>query len=252
MKKIPLTRGLFALVDDEDYERVMQFNWCVSKKGPDCWHAVRWVSKSSVADKPRRQSMAEYILGSEKCHYIHRNHNYLDNRRCNLAGATRSEVTTRRRKTKAKTSSKYKGVSWDTSRSCWEARVKSKGKIYFLGRFNSEEQAADAYDKAAIKYFGEFAYTNADAETSEPPVAVCPSASKQQHRSPKCANREYRGVSQRSPEKWAAMIGSPPQCLGTFKTAELAARAYDKAAIEIYGEVAVLNFPEGNDEQQAG
>jgi hypothetical protein len=57
-------------------------------------------------------------------------------------------------------SSRFKGVSWDAQRGSWQAKVGINGKTTHLGRFADEEDAARAYDAAAVAAFGAYARTN--------------------------------------------------------------------------------------------
>lgn len=94
----------------------------------------------------------------------HLNGDPLDCRRDNLFVRTKSERMQAARKIQTKngkpTSSRYKGVMWDESRGKWAARISVEGRTRHLGRFNDEIAAAEAYDEAARKYFGERAYQN--------------------------------------------------------------------------------------------
>lgn len=87
----------------------------------------------------------------------HINGNKLDNRRSNLRFVTRSEnnrnVATRRNK-----ASRYKGVQREDSR--WRAMIQVNKKPIYLGCFNTEEEAALAYNRAALQYHGEYAWMN--------------------------------------------------------------------------------------------
>ncbi|CAB4240509.1 putative NHN endonuclease [uncultured Caudovirales phage] len=82
-----------------------------------------------------------------------------DNRIVNLREATHAENLSNQ-KPRVDGSSKYKGVSWDKQNCKWRASVMVDYKQINLGRYHKEEEAALAYNKAALEYFGEFAKIN--------------------------------------------------------------------------------------------
>lgn len=91
----------------------------------------------------------------------HRDGNKLNNKRTNLRTATQIE-NSRNSKKRENTSSQYKGVSWDSRSQKWTADIELESGHKYLGSFHSEENAKDAYDKAALQYFGDFARINGD------------------------------------------------------------------------------------------
>lgn len=90
----------------------------------------------------------------------HINNNALDNRKANLRPATPAQNARNRRKMAAKTSSRYKGVSYHAGQKKWCASIRVDGQYKYFGLFNNEVSAAKAYDRAARKYHKEFAVTN--------------------------------------------------------------------------------------------
>jgi len=145
---IPLTQGLYALVDGEDYLSLIQHKWHAQKDG-NTYYAVRY----------RGIKMHREILRlSTGVQADHRNSNGLDNRKCNLRICTNSENNANRRIQCH--SSRFKGVTWIKRDKKWQSQIGFNGKLIYLGRFDDEIKAAEAYDKAAKRLFGEFAKTN--------------------------------------------------------------------------------------------
>jgi len=97
------------------------------------------------------------LILTEECNVDHINHNGLDNRRENLRYATQSQNMANR--SMVINSSGYKSVHKNGP--SWSAHIKVKGKKIHLGTYITKEEAAYAYNKAALKHFGEFAYINA-------------------------------------------------------------------------------------------
>ena len=90
----------------------------------------------------------------------HINHNGLDNRKRNLRIVTTQQNIWNTRGRDNNISSKYKGVSWHKNKQKWEARIRIDNKPKYLGYFDDEKEAAEAYDRTAKKHRGEYAFLN--------------------------------------------------------------------------------------------
>lgn len=154
-KLIPLTKGHFAIVDDEDFERLKAFRWHAKVCNGTCY-AIR---SERVGGRMKTVPMHREIFGAEGMRVDHRNRNGLDNRRENLRHANASQNGINRGPQKNNTSG-FKGVCFDKSVGKWLSKIKKNGRAINLGRFDNPKLAAAAYDKKAIELHGEFAVTN--------------------------------------------------------------------------------------------
>ena len=157
---IKLTFGKFAIIDTADYGRVSQYNWC-AVQDDRCWYANTFKKDGTTL------SMHRLITNAPKGIVVdHINHNGTDNRKSNLRLCTNSQNQQNRRPTRG-SSSIYKGVHWCNFHKKFRARITHNGERLHLGYFDSEIDAAKAYDKKALELFGEFAYLNFPQENLE-------------------------------------------------------------------------------------
>ncbi|WP_255367831.1 AP2 domain-containing protein [Psychrobacillus sp. OK032] len=152
---IELANGNVAKIDAEDYERVSAIHWHIDDAG---YARTNIWSDGKKTSAPR---MHRFILQEtdRKTHIDHINGDKLDNRKNNLRVCSNSANLMNRGK-QSNNSSGYKGVVFDKSRSKWKAEIGFNKKRKFLGRFHTIEEAALAYNDAAVLYHGEFAHIN--------------------------------------------------------------------------------------------
>lgn len=158
MIEIPLTQNKVANIDNEDVD-LLQYKWCAVNRNGKHWYAVR-----QEGQRPFRKHLSMHrviltkVLGHSNFKIVdHINGNGLDNRRCNLRPVTTSQ-NLRNQKKQNNTTSLFKGVCWDKKGKKWKASI-------HLGVFDNPINAAKAYDKAALEFFGEHACLNFPKET---------------------------------------------------------------------------------------
>lgn len=155
MRRIPLTQGQFALVDDEVFDAISKCKW-QAKKTASGFYALRFTR----IPKPRTIYMHRQIMDVlEGGEIDHKNRNTLDNQKGNLRLATTSQNAANRKLYRTNTSG-FKGVCWNQWRNLFMVNIYVKGKTILIGHFKDAIEAARAYDAAATLHYGEFASTN--------------------------------------------------------------------------------------------
>ena len=158
-RKIPLTKGKFTIVDPEDYHHLIRYKWHATQ-GRSTFYAQRKIFDYKIGRQITIKMHRQLIHVPTPLVLDHINRNGLDNRKANLRTATVSQNTINRTKSKRKTHSKYKGLTWHKQKSQWFARITVNRRVIPIGYFDNETDAAHAYDTAAKKYHGQFAVLN--------------------------------------------------------------------------------------------
>lgn len=232
-KLMELQGGGYTLVDDDVYEWAKDTPWYKSPYG----YIMGWVE---VCGQQMQVKLHRLIMNAAEGVLIdHRDRDQANNTRQNLRPCSSGQNHANCCK-RTKGSSRYKGVSWHKRLQKWRAIIAGKQ----IGLFDNEDEAAQAYNEAAKEKWGEFALLNRIGEDWETtPIHKAPP------RPFKLKVRYnpsgYRGVSS-SKNRWQARMRYQKKdiYMGTFDTREEAARAYDAKARELFGDAAILNFPE--------
>lgn len=162
--EIPLTQGKVAIIDEADWPLVRGYRWRATKST-----RTYYASATVAGTWPHKTAlMHRVILGLDDSSIEgdHRDGDGLNNRRSNLRVATK--LQNRRNKRLYRNSrSGFKGVKHNPNLHPlrqWIANIKANGRMIYLGAFGTKEEAAMAYDRAAILHFGDFAHLNFPAQ----------------------------------------------------------------------------------------
>lgn len=153
MRKIRLSRGLDALIDDCDYELVSKYKWyAMPRDKAGKYHAATAICGDTYF-------MHRLILGVNNPNQIvdHVDNDGLNNQRHNLRVGTQLTNAYHRPK-RGDSRLRYKGISRNGNK--WGAQIKVNRKRIWLGVFDTDVEAAIAYNEAAVKYHGEYAFLN--------------------------------------------------------------------------------------------
>lgn len=150
MKKIKLTQGKSAWVDDCDYEYLNQWKWCTHKKGKTFYAArnIKRNGKRTIIYMHQVIAKRTGIKGIAD----HENQDGLDNQRSNLRPVTKKENCENQGISKNNTSG-HKGVSWHKQNSKWQASIRHNYKLIHLGYFDKVKDAVKTRKIAEKKYF---------------------------------------------------------------------------------------------------
>ena len=162
-RRIRLTECKFTIVDPADFYRLNSFYWLACGKNDNLYAArlIRTPTGRLNTILMHRQIFFTLSERSESNGLVdHINTDSLDNRRANLRLATPSQNSCNSRRDKSNTYSRFRGVSFSKRKGKWFSAIRADGKKIWLGYFDSEENAAKAYDSAARMYHKAFAQLN--------------------------------------------------------------------------------------------
>jgi hypothetical protein len=153
VKYLPLSQGLFTVIDSEDFERCNKFKWCAMRTA-NSFYATR---KVRITPRKRAsQLLSRFIMGitDREIDVDHINHNTLDNRKENLKPCSHRQNMWNLNP-KRKKSSNFTGVCREKRAKPWKAYIRISGKLRNIGNFSEELEAATAYRVAFTILVGE-------------------------------------------------------------------------------------------------
>ena len=162
MKTLEIKPGIITQVDDEDYDRLNQFKWHQVRKSK----VISRCYYDKQAKRPKGELMHRFIMKARSEDMVdHADGDPTNNQKSNLRFCVRLENNRNRKKnTKCAfgklPSSQYKGVFLSTNKTKWRAVFTIKGQRINLGQYQTEKEAALAYNGATNIFFGEFARPN--------------------------------------------------------------------------------------------
>lgn len=243
MKEIKLTQGKVALVDDEDFEYLDQFNWHTSTYR-ELSYAKRniYTGKLHTLSHMHREIFEYRGIDLTGLEVDHINGDGLDNRRSNLRLATHQEnlANCAKRSATRNKNHGFKGITLNPANGRWIAQIMVDGVHIECGDYSTPGEAAKAYDEAAIRYFGEFAKTNNVLMNADNPITDSDKVmySNKFRKRPRGTTSKYWGVHfNKRCNKWKARIyvnGMDVYC-GIHQTEEDAARAANEAIRKYFG-----------------
>jgi hypothetical protein len=149
---VRLSRGLVAVIDSADAEMVGAHSWFA--------HRASGLEYALRRERGKFIRLHRALMNAPKGLFVdHINGDTLDNRRANLRLCT-ALGNAQNARLQHNNSSGYKGVSWNKRYRYWVASIYPNDGHLYLGSFRSAEEAARAYNTAALKYYGEFARLN--------------------------------------------------------------------------------------------
>lgn len=160
MARIELTKGYAATIDDDLLPLLSQWKWTTFIGGGGRPYAGR---RECCADGRRRLVLMHRVINDtpDGLHTDHVDGDSLNNRRANLRTATPRQNQMNKQPNRGGTS-QLKGAWFDPgprNTKPWRSAIRVNGRLHYLGRFTTQEQAAAAYAAAAAEHFGAFART---------------------------------------------------------------------------------------------
>jgi hypothetical protein len=243
MKRIGLTKGFEVTVDDEDFEWASQYSWCASLST----HGIPY-AKNLALGSLHRSLAKRWGWDIEGKTIDHINHDTLDCTRENLRVLTKAENGRNQKSRKNSNHPDYVGVCFRKHVGRWMARIRVRGDVKFLGYFDDVEDAALAYDRAVLYYFGETGVLNFPDRVGEHDLSCEPVSNVNKIK--KTNKTGYRGVHIADNKycatiSWGGRANQKKKSLGAYSTPEEAALAYDAGFLWLNGHnEQLLNFPE--------